>query len=62
VKYLEKKFSVPAGSTAVTQEEWDRIFGDDPAPEKSGGTSEKTGLTELRKQGSIIVEEEPRDD
>ena len=27
MKYLQKSFSLPAGSPKLTQAEWDRIFG-----------------------------------
>lgn len=35
MRYLNKSFSLPAGSTKITQEQWDEIFGkkEDPKPE-----------------------------
>lgn len=52
MRYLEKRFSVPAAPASVTQEEWDSIFGkkaDLPAP---GGS--RLPLVEMVKE---IIEE-----
>lgn len=34
MKYLRKKFSLPAGSSKISQEDWDRIFGKKEAKKK----------------------------
>lgn len=41
MKYLQKRFSVPAGPPGISQEEWDRIFAKEEKPRKGKKVEER---------------------
>lgn len=42
MEYLKRRFTVPAGSEKIPQEEWDRIFGKEEPKKEEGGRREES--------------------